>query len=68
MRLPIAPMSYSQGDQAQVRAQLELDASLAHRKNADIEVGAGRLILKSPNGTRYIVGVDNSGNLTTTAI
>lgn len=68
MRLPIAPAGYSQTDQAQVRGQLELESSLVHRKNADVEVGSGRLILQSPDGTRYSVGVDNSGNLTTTAI
>jgi len=26
------------------------------------------IVLKSPNGTRYKITVDNSGNLTTTAI
>lgn len=68
MRLPIAPAGYSQTDQAQVRAQLEMESSLVHRKNADMEVGLGRLILQSPNGTRYSVEVDNSGNLTITAL
>ena len=28
----------------------------------------GSIVLKSPNGTRYKIAVDNSGNLTTTAI
>jgi hypothetical protein len=36
----------------------------------DIEVddSASGLILRSPNGTRYRIQVDNSGNLTTTAV
>ena len=28
----------------------------------------GSIVLKSPNGTKYKIAVDNSGNLTTTAI
>ena len=36
--------------------------------NEDVEVGDARLILKSPNGTRYSITVDNSGNLGATAI
>ena len=41
---------------------------LNHKKNQDIEVGDGRVILKSPNGTRYKIAVDNSGNLSASAI
>lgn len=37
------------------------------RSNA-FEVVDGGIVLKSPNGTRYKVTVDDSGNLTTTAI
>ena len=38
------------------------------RSNA-LEVKAdGSIVLKSPNGTKYKIAVDNSGNLTTTAI
>ena len=34
----------------------------------DIEVGDARLVLTSPDGTRYEVGVDNSGNITASPI
>lgn len=37
------------------------------RSNA-FEVRTDGIVLKSPNGTRYKITVDNSGNLTTTAI
>lgn len=37
------------------------------RKNA-FEVRADGIVLLSPNGTRYIVAVDNSGNLAATAL
>jgi len=33
-----------------------------------LEIGAARLILKSPNGTRYEVKVDNSGNLSAATV
>lgn len=39
-----------------------------HKRGQDIEVGSARLILTSPNGTRYSVEVDNSGNLSATAV
>jgi hypothetical protein len=44
-------------------SKLEVDSG-------DIEIhdSANGLILRSPNGTRYRVQVDDSGNLTTTAV
>jgi hypothetical protein len=47
---------------------IEQADGLNHKKNQDVEVGAARLILKSPNGTRYSITVDNSGNLGATAL
>ena len=38
------------------------------RSNALEVTKDGGLILKSPNGTKYKIAVDNSGNLTTTAV
>ena len=44
--------------------------SRLHVDGGDVEVddSTSGLILKSPNGTRYRIKVDNSGNLTTTAV
>ncbi len=39
-----------------------------HKRNADVEIGDGRLIIKSPNGTRYKILVDNSGNLSASTL
>ena len=44
-------------------SKLEVDGG-----DIEIDDSASGLILRSPNGTRYRVQVDNSGNLTTTAI
>ena len=38
------------------------------RSNAFEVTKDGGVVLKSPNGTRYKIAVDNSGNLTTTAV
>ena len=47
-----------------------IPASKLEVDGGDIEIddSASGLILRSPNGTRYRVQVDNSGNLTTTAV
>lgn len=45
------------------------DADNKNRKlGRDIELVSDRLILRSPDGTRFIITVDNSGNLGTTAL
>ena len=44
-------------------SKLEVDGG-----DIEIDDSASGLILRSPNGTRYRVKVDNSGNLTTTAV
>lgn len=39
-----------------------------YKSNQDIELRQNRLILRSPNGTRYEVTVGNTGTLSATAI
>ena len=34
-----------------------------HKRGQDIEVAPGRVILSSPDGTRWSIGLDNSGNV-----
>ena len=38
------------------------------KKNQDIELGQNRIILTSPNGTRYALAVDNAGALSTVVV
>jgi len=38
------------------------------KTNKDIEMGSTRLILKSPNGTRYALAVSNAGVLSAVAV
>jgi len=68
MRLPNATEKYDSTTINQMNLLIEQADELNHKKNQDVEVGAARLILKSPNGTRYSITVDNAGTLGATAI
>ena len=63
MKLPKAPPEYQQRDQDIVRSSVEKMARETHSKNQDLEMGLGRLILESPNGTKYKLQVSDGGVL-----
>jgi hypothetical protein len=74
MRLPIPPDIWSRDYQQRVNAELER-ADLENRKTGrDIELSLGdavrreRLVLRSPDGTRWEITVDNSGTLAATSL
>tara|TARA_B100000575_G_scaffold80814_2_gene63484 strand:+ start:8256 stop:8462 length:207 start_codon:yes stop_codon:yes gene_type:complete len=68
VRLPDATSEYSQQQEQQKNLLLEQADNLNFKKFQDVEVGDARLILKSPNGSRFSVTVDNSGNLSAISI
>ena len=68
MNLPSAPQIYNPVYQSNINREIALADYANQKKNATVEVGAGRLVLQSPNGTRYEVKVDNSGNLSTSTV
>ena len=68
MILPTPNDKYDRATISQTNLAIEQADYLNHKKNQDIEVGDGRVIIKSPNGTRYKIAVDNSGNLSASAI
>ena len=68
MRLPNATPNYDETTINQMNLLIEQADGMNHKKNQDVEVGDSRLILKSPNGTRYSITVDNSGNVGATAV
>lgn len=68
MILPFPPPNYQSTDQARLREELRRADAENHKRGRDVEIGAGRVILTSPNGTRYALTVDNAGVLGTTAI
>ena len=68
MILPSASDRYDSATINQMNTLIEQADQLNHKKNQDVEIGAARLILRAPNGTRYSVTVDNSGALGATAL
>jgi hypothetical protein len=68
MTAPRPPSGYEQRWASEVKRDIERRDAQNHKRGRDVEIGAARLILTSPNGTRYAVAVDNSGALTVTAI
>jgi len=68
MTLRIAPQTYTQNDWAQILAEIERELKRRLVRGQDVEMHDGRIILTSPNGTRYALTVDNAGALGTPAI
>lgn len=68
MRLPDATGEYSQQQEQQKNLLIEQADTLNFKRFQDVEIADARLILKSPNGSRFSVTVDNSGNLAATSI
>jgi len=68
VRLPPATNSYDSSNEQTARALLERADDENHKKNRDLEVSPGRLILKSPDGTRWSITVDNAGVVAATAL
>lgn len=68
MRLPSPPAMFQTSYQSALNVQIEQADDLNHKKLQDVEVGEARLILRSPNGSRFSVTVDNSGNLSAAAL
>ena len=68
MKLPSTAAQYNADSQQQTNFLIEQEDRRNFKKDTDININDGRLILKAPNGTRYKLTVDNSGNLGTTAI
>jgi hypothetical protein len=68
MKLTLPSPTYSATQKASDNFQLEQANRQNHKRDQDVEIGTANIILTSPNGIRYQVAIDNSGNLTTTAI
>lgn len=68
MKLPVPQGQYSRAVEVERNRVIEMADGQNHKRNRDVEIGQARLILTSPNGTRYSVTVDNAGVISTTAI
>jgi len=65
MRLAKAGAQYDQGQQRENVRILERADRENLKRGRDIEMGKSRVILTSPNGTRFAVMVENDGTLST---
>ena len=68
MNLPTPPFGYSQANEAALRRALEQEDRRNRKVGVDVELGSERLVLKSPDGTRFSVTVSNAGILSATAL
>lgn len=68
MRLPMTSPTYSANLENERNRVLELADYSNHKRNQDVEIGEGRLILKAANGVRYNVTVSNAGALVVTSL
>lgn len=69
MKLANPPERYDRRDQAVMRRQIEQGVAQAYQRGQDVELPRGaRLILPSPNGTRFAISVADNGDLITEAL
>jgi len=69
MILPNPPGTYLQSYFAPILQQIAKLLTTSYQKGSDVELNADqRLIIVSPNGTRYQIETDNSGNLSTSVV
>lgn len=68
MKLPMPPASYRRDIEIERNRQLEIADMENLKANRDVDPGLGRIILTSPNGTRYAITVSNTGTLSTVAV
>ncbi len=69
MSLLRAPDAYSREDQDRLRTDLDKMDAANRKTGRDVEVaGSERLILSSPNGSRWSIRVSNAGALSAVAL
>jgi hypothetical protein len=74
LKLPSPTPAYDLRDQANVRRIIESEDTNIYKRNQDVEIGSrkitppNRLIISSPNGTRYEILVSNAGTLSASAV
>ena len=69
MSLVRAPMAYTREDQDRLRTTLDAQDAANRKKGQDVEIaGSEKLILASPNGSRWSVEVSNAGTLSAVAL
>jgi len=68
MILPEAQRSYDFVQENQRNNLIEQADNLNRKKNQDVELRNERLILQSPDGTRFSITVANNGTISATSL
>ncbi|MDD9727227.1 hypothetical protein PVV74_17335 [Roseovarius sp. SK2] len=68
MRLPNVPAQYRAATEKERNRTLELADRQNRKRRDDVEIGDERLILKSPDGTRFNITVANDGTISATSL
>lgn len=69
MKLPNPPVRYDPSFEAQRNGFIEQMDQQSFKRQADVEIVLPqRLILRSPNGSRWVISVSNAGALVVTAL
>lgn len=68
MILPRATEAYSRRTEEARNRVIEKADEQNHKRNRDVEIGNGRLILTSPNGARWSITVSNAGAISATSL
>jgi len=68
MKFAPAPAEYAQQAENQFRSLLERELASVLRSDRDVELVTTRIILRSPNGSRWALTVSNAGALSATAL
>lgn len=68
MILPEAQRNYDFVQENQRNNLIEQADNLNRKKNQDVELRSERLILQSPDGTRFSITVANDGTLSATSL
>lgn len=65
MKLPQPPGAYDRSYEDQRNRVIEQNQRQSFRRGVDVELSDERLIIRSPDGTRWKITVDNTGSLNT---
>lgn len=68
MRLPDVPLTYNRLTETERNRTIELEDRNNRKVGNDVEIDNERLVLKSPDGTRWSITVDNAGVISATSI
>jgi hypothetical protein len=74
IKLPQAPERYDKPTEEERNRQIESEFRNVYKRDEDLEITGGnstrdqRLILKSPNGTRWKITVSNAGTISATSL